>query len=77
MRKNWSPYAGDAILAMMNGESARSINKRLRIPIPLLMQWHDEFLASLSPDIRRLVCHHQDICARLRLLQLRKRLFEQ
>ena len=76
MKKDWSPFAGEAILAMMNGESTRSVNKRLGIPINRLVQWQDEFLDSLPRDCRKLVCRHQDLCARLRLLQLRKKLFE-
>ncbi len=76
MRRNWTPYASEAIHAMMNGESARSINKRLGIPISLLTQWHDEFLESLTPDCRRLICRNQAICEQLRLLRARKRLFE-
>ena len=74
--RDWSPFAGEAILAMMNGESTRSVNKRLGIPINRLAQWQDEFLDSLPRDCRKLVCRHQDLCARLRLLQLRKKLFE-
>ncbi len=76
MKKDWSPYAGEAIYAMMNGESTRSVNKRLGVPISRLEQWQNEFLDSLPKSCRRLVCRHQDLCAKLRLLQLRKRLFE-
>jgi len=76
MKKDWSPYAGEAIYAMMNGETTRSVNKRLGIPISRLVQWQDDFLASLPKSSRRLVCRHQALCAKLRLLQLRKRLFE-